>query len=85
MCLIKYEGVGKHSEETSKKQSGNFTAIQLKKVLYTGCKDTYQWHPRQEIFRLQQQLNTRQSDLLFLTFHQEKPFPSGPTVRFLYQ
>ena len=35
-----------------------------------------------EVFRIQQQLNIRQPDMLFLTFHKEK---SSPSVRFLYQ
>ena len=58
-ALGKYEDVGKNSEETSKKQSYNFTTIQLKKVLHTGYKDSDQWLPRQEIFRLQQELKNK--------------------------
>ena len=81
----KYEYVGKHSEEASKKKNCNFTEIQLKMVLHTGCKDSNQWSPKQDVFKLQQKLNIRQSDRLFLTFHQENPSPSGATVRFLYQ
>lgn len=42
-------------------------------------------HTTKEEIQVTSEVKIRPSDLLFLTFHQEKQSPSGATIRFVYQ